>query len=651
MSFPEPTKRRSEWGFLLVFVLLSAGIIVTGCYYYQNYQSSYRTGAEQQLSTIADLKVNELAQYRKERRWDAATLFNNAAFSGLVRRFLDHPEDAEAPQQIQEWAAKYLATEQYDLVCLFDAQGVVRLSIPAGRPPISSVVSHRIPEVLQSGRVTFQDFTRNEHDQRVYLTLLAPIFDGSDHRQALGVLAMRINPETYLYPLLRRWPALGLTGETLLVRREGSEVVFLNELRFQTNTALNLHMPLDCIALPAAQAALGREGVMEGIDYRGVPVVAALRTIPDSPWALVARMDIAEVYGPLREQLWLVILLICALLLGAGATVGMVWRHQSARFYREKAAAADTLWAAQEALRKLNAELEQRVVERTAQLQVTHQELEAFSYSVSHDLRAPLRHVMGFVDLLQKDLPREIAERVAAGVAAALISRGSLCSHCGGLISPGGGPSLSEQSLRHLATISQSAKRMGDLIDDLLDFSRVGRAVLQKTEIHLDELVRETLGDFKAETKGRNIAWNIHPLPAVQADRALLRMALVNLISNAVKFTGARAEARIEIGVMEKRSNGVVASNQNSNTPILQHSDAPVFFIRDNGVGFDPQYTGKLFGVFQRLHSQDEFEGTGIGLANVQRIIHRHGGRAWAEGAVDGGATFYFSIPKQPIEV
>ena len=162
----------------------------------------------------------------------------------------------------------------------------------------------------------------------------------------------------------------------------------------------------------------------------------------------------------------------------------------------------------------LNAELEQRVVERTAQLQAANQELEAFSYSVSHDLRAPLRHVMGFVDLLQKDA----------------------------------GPSLSEKSLRHLTTISQSAKRMGDLIDDLLDFSRVGRAELQKTEVNLDELVRETLGDFQAETKGRNIAWKIHPLPAVRADRALLRMALVNLISNAVKFTGARAEAKIEIG-------------------------------------------------------------------------------------------------------
>jgi PAS domain S-box-containing protein len=243
----------------------------------------------------------------------------------------------------------------------------------------------------------------------------------------------------------------------------------------------------------------------------------------------------------------------------------------------------------------LNAKLEERVAERTAELQSANKELEAFSYSVSHDLRAPVRHIMGFVEVLQKDL----------------------------------GPSLSPVSQRDLTTISQAAKRMGQLIDDLLAFARLGRAELRKTEVNLDQLVRETLGDFQMETKARDITWEIQPLPIVWADHNLLRLALVNLISNAVKFTGGRAQAKIEIGGASK------GDGEN------------VVFIRDNGAGFDPRYAHKLFGVFQRLHSQTQFEGTGIGLANVQRIIQRHGGRTWAEGAPDGGATFYFSMPRQ----
>ncbi len=277
--------------------------------------------------------MDELAQYRKERLWDADAFFKNPAFSGLVRRFLEHPEDAEALPQLQEWAAKYLVTEQYDLVCLFDAQGVIRMAVPA-EPPISSFVSQNIPEILRTGQVIFQDFTRNEHDQRVYLALLVPIFDESDANRPLGVLALRIDPETYLYPFIQRWPTPSRTGETLLVRREGNDALFLNELKFGTNTALSLRVTLANTNVPAVKAVLGHEGVVEGMDYRGAPALAALQAVPDSPWSLVAKMDTAEVYAPLRERLRLTILLVGLLLVSTGTGIGAIWRHQRVRFYK-----------------------------------------------------------------------------------------------------------------------------------------------------------------------------------------------------------------------------------------------------------------------------------------------------------------------------
>ncbi len=885
--------KSTQASFLLaiVFALLASGIVLIGYNYYLNYEKQFRVEAEKQLLTIADLKVSELLQWRKERLSNANVLHKNINFSTLVKRYLTNQNDLDAQKKLKVWMRQIRESYSYDRVCIHDLYGVEKYSIPEEKFYTTEIFSLRSQEAIKSGEIIFEDFYIDESDNKIYLAVLIPIFDPQLQNRVLGVLAFRINPEQYLYPLINRWPTVSRSSETLVVRKEGDEVVFLNALRFNEDAALKLRYNIsEQENLPAAYAASGKEGIMEGHDYRGKHVIAATRTVPDSPWYLVTRMDVDEIYQPLTERTWILAILIGALILGTAAGTALIWRQQNLVFYKERFEASgrikklnrvyavlseinqaivrirdpqvlfDTackiavdlggfkmtwigrlnkesnkveviasagvtvdylakinidmnvpermqgptgrailsgsceisndikndekmlpwkedainlgfnssaafplkvfgeMWGtfnlcsaetgffdeeeiklfdelsmdisfsiefiqqeenrkcaelalqeseeklrniienstnvfyshttghvltylspqienvlgytpeealvnwtelasdnpineegynltvkaietglpqppyelelihkngkkvwvevreapvvengktisivgaliditerkiAEQEIRKLNAELEERVQKRTAELAAANKELEAFSYSVSHDLRAPLRAIDGFTKILLEDY----------------------------------GQKLDAEGKRMLNLVRVSTKNMAKLIEDMLSFSRMSRTQISLVKINMHELFTTAISEIHKPSSKTNFI--VHPLPEVKGDQNLIKQVIINLLNNAVKFSSKREKPIIEVGSYTDKGEAA-------------------FYVKDNGVGFDMKYANKLFGVFQRLQSTEEFEGTGVGLAIVQRIIHRHGGKVWAEGTPDEGATFYFALP------
>ncbi len=693
-------------------LLLTIGIIgILGFLYFKRADAGLRKDVANDLKAVAELKVREIVDWREERFNAGRAVMKNPLIGEPVQQFLRGQSDAISTDRMTRWLQTIRERHLASRAILVDAEGKVRLVFPADKTDFGSAAATAAKEAIASNQVTLSDLNRDELSGKIQLDLIVPILapDATPAVQTapIGAVVLEMDPQQFLYPQLQSWPTSSLSAETLLVRREGDDVLYLNELRHRKNTALLMRLPISKKNMPAVRAARGETGTMEGVDYRGVPVLTYVRDVPGANWFIVAKVDRQEAYAPLHRQTVMIGVITSLLLLAFSLGIGLLRRQRSLRYYRkqaeignearrmatvvrdsndaititdfdgritawnhgaelmygysedealqmsiwritapakiaekkafinrliagEKVASFETqrvtkdgrvldVWLtvtqlvdntgkpigigsterditerkrSEEELHKLNIELEKRVAERTEQLEVVNKELEAFSYSVSHDLRAPLRHVQGYVDMLARDA----------------------------------GDQLSDKSRHYMKTIEDSSREMGVLIDDLLAFSRMGRAEMTETKVNLDSLVQDMVNDLKTATPERNIVWKIQILPDVQADPSMLKQVLTNLLSNAVKFTGPRDPAEIEIG-----SAGT-------------EDDRIILFVRDNGVGFDPQYTDKLFGVFQRLHRADEFEGTGIGLANVRRIITRQGGRVWADGKLNQGATIYFTL-------
>lgn len=579
-----PQLRKIYWLLILVFLLFSMAICMAGYLFYENQKKSHKQKEWDQLGAIADLKVRQIINWRKERIEDGAIIFENPFIAPRLQQWFQDPKTTGVEKEVLGWMVSLQRPQQdqsYEMAVLLDAKGIVRLSVPEGEKVLDPFSKTLVLEAARNKKVILSDLYRDETSNVIRLGLLVPILvQRGGSPVTVAVVLLRIDPQRFLYPLIQWWPTPSRSSETLLIRREGEEVVFLNELRHRKNTALALRFPISRQGLPAAMVARGQEGVAEGFDYRGVPVLAALRRIPDSPWFFVARVDQEEVYAPIRMETRLLAVLVGVLVIGVGVSVGFLWRGQHLQEQRRS----------EGEIKKLNEELKRRAVE----LERINKEIEAFSYSVSHDLRTPLIGINGLSGILLNKYS----------------------------------PNLDKKGQDFLRLIRRETQNMLQLIDDVMAFSRFERQEVKLSPIDMVELARTVVDELKTMMPKQGLDVDIKTLPPARGDRTMIRQVFWNLLSNAIKFTKPKEAGIIEVSCI---------TGENGN----------IYYVKDNGVGFDMQHAAKLFEVFQRLHSADKFEGTGVGLAIVQRVIERHGGRVWADGKVNEGATFYFTLQKE----
>lgn len=594
-----------------IFLLLALGIGGAGYGYFVTQRDYLRQEKLNELSAIADLKASQIATWRAERLAEAESILTTSFIVSHARRWLDSGGKDQAEQRaLLAWMVAPRHARHYNCIFLFDQDGTPRLTSNPERAMPCASSQPAVQTALRTRQVQFLDFHTTSQAEQIHLSLFVPLLEG---QRVVGVLGFEIDPHNFLYPLVQTWPTPSPSAESLLVRRDGEDVLYLNELRHRKDSALKLRAPLSHSNRPAVRAVLGQEAVFEGADYRGENVLAATRKIAGSPWFMVSKIDLAEVDAPLRERAALVVASAVLLIAAAAIAVLLLWRQQQMAFSLARHEMDEA------ALQKANATLEERVAARTHELSDTarsleheielhrlaeaalkesmdelsrsNADLEQFAYIASHDLQEPLRMVASYVQLLERRYRNQ----------------------------------LDDDARDFIGYAVEGVTRMQRLINDMLTYSLVGIDSVEFEQTDCNEVFAEVLMNLKPLIAENHAIVTQDILPSLSANHSQLGQLFQNLLANAIKFHGD-TPPQVHVGA---RLDG----------------DTWEFSVSDNGIGIEPDYFDAIFLIFKRLHSREKYSGTGIGLAICKRIVERHHGRIWVESQAGHGATFRFTIP------
>jgi PAS domain S-box-containing protein len=698
---PKSAPRKIPWNLLIIFFILVIAINVLGYLYYEGQKEQIRKEKQNELLAIADMKVTQIVNWRKERLGDLSFVLNNPLIFSQIHEWLHNANNTRQRAIIFTWMKSMCDIYRYDRIILITSEGNVQFLVPEGQDVLGPNDKRLLGEAIKDKRMIFSDIYSSKIAKATRLSMIAPIIHpGRNEGQSDGAFLFRIDPNEFLYPLIQSWPTPSPTAETLMVRREGNEVVFLNELRHRKNTALNLRYPIEGSRVIAAMAARGVEGVVQGIDYRGVGVLAAIKPVPESTWIVIAKVDAEELYAPIRKLFWTVLIIAAVLIVTAGAGVGSVWHNQQAQFYRnqyeselknlalvrhfeyltkyandiilmsdkngkiieanEKAFAS--YGHTREELFQLNiADLQSHEAvpdyeEHIKRLEVSSEKGVVFETvhrrkdNTTFPVEVSARQIEIEGPVFLQSIIRDISERKQTE--AKLVETMQELTHSNEELEKFAYIASHDlqEPLRTVASFVQLlAKRYkGKLDSDADDF--INYAVDGATRMQI--LINDLLAYSRVGTRGKEFK-------ELSCER-VLDLALSNL-TVVIGRSGAvvtRDPLPVVMGddvqLMQLFQNliGNAIKFCREQAPRIHVSAAQtgnewVFSVRDNGMGIEPEFFERIFLLFQRLQNRKDYTGTGIGLAICKKVVERHGGRIWVESELGKGSIFSFTLPTQ----